>query len=406
MLLSAYRGVLGTPGAAPFFLASLVGRLGVAMTSLGLFWLLRQQTGSFATAGLVTGAFAVAEAVAGPQAARLIDRFGQCRVLPAVLAAHAAAVAALVLLAGRGAPGGALVAAGVLVGATIPQLGALSAARWVFLLQDGRAAELPTAYALESLANAGAYLAGPALVGVLGAAGHAVVGTAVAGAAVVAGGLALAAQRASSPTPERGEAARGAGRFLLRRAFAVVVGVNVAIGGFFGSLPVAVTAFAVDRGTPEAATVLLTVSNLAGVLVSCLYGWRRPQWRPAAQLAVVTLLLGAATAVMPVAGSALAVGAAVAVTGSAVPVILILCTVLARAAVERGVLTQAFTWLNSFSAAGSACAAAACGRVVEAAGAHAGFAVVAVCGLAMAVAGACGTRAPDPTGPPPLPDRP
>ncbi|MFE9644071.1 hypothetical protein ACFYO0_08005 [Streptomyces sp. NPDC006365] len=62
--------------------------------------------------------------------------------------------------------------AGVLVGATLPQLSALSAARWSALLSGERAAALPTAFALEALANGVSYLAGPALVSVLGAAGR------------------------------------------------------------------------------------------------------------------------------------------------------------------------------------------------------------------------------------------
>jgi MFS family permease len=68
------------------------------MTSLGIVWLVHARTGSYATAGLVTGGFAVAEAVAGPQLARLADRFGQTRVLPPALLGHAAAVATLLAL--------------------------------------------------------------------------------------------------------------------------------------------------------------------------------------------------------------------------------------------------------------------------------------------------------------------
>ena len=104
------------------------------MTGIGIVWLVHARTGSYATAGLVTGGFAVADAVAGPQIGRLVDRFGQARVLPCALGAHAGAVA---LLLTGGAPD---LVAGVLVGATLPQLGALSAARWSALLSGERAA--------------------------------------------------------------------------------------------------------------------------------------------------------------------------------------------------------------------------------------------------------------------------
>ena len=82
MSSASYRTLLRTPGAALFYLTGAVGRIGIAMTSLGIVWLVHAKTGSYATAGLVTGGFALAEAVAGPQLARLMDRFGQGRVLP------------------------------------------------------------------------------------------------------------------------------------------------------------------------------------------------------------------------------------------------------------------------------------------------------------------------------------
>ena len=71
-------------------------------------------------------------------------------------------------------------------------------------------------------------------------------------------------------------------------------------------------------------------------------------------------------------------GCCVALTGLAIPPILVLCSVLAESAVHRAVLTQAFAWLNSASAAGSAGAAAVAGWAVDTFGAHGGFAVAAV----------------------------
>jgi len=178
---ATYRTLLRAPGAAAFFLTAAVGRVGIAMTGLGIVWLVHARTGSYATAGLVTGGFAVAEAAAGPQLARLVDRFGQTRVLTPVLLAHATAVAALLALVAAGSADWLLTVGGALAGATIPQLGALSAARWAALLRGDQASALPTAFALESLANEVGYLAGPVLVSILGASGYPAAGTVLAG---------------------------------------------------------------------------------------------------------------------------------------------------------------------------------------------------------------------------------
>jgi len=392
---ATYRTLLRTPGATAFFLTATVGRVGIAMTSLGIVWLVHARTGSYATAGLVTGGFAVAEAVAGPQLARLIDRFGQTRVLPPALLAHAAAVAALLALVAPGAPDWQMVAGGVLTGATIPQLGALSAARWAALLRDERAVALPTAFTLESLANELAYLTGPALVSVLGASGYPAAGTLLAAALVVTGGLCFAAQRRTAPVPSAsgGASRHRTGRSLLRPGFAVLVGVNLAIGGFFGAMQISVTAFAVGHGAAGTAAVLFTVSSCASLLAGWLYGLR--QWRTAPRVQLALAAAGLAIGCLPLlaAGSPVVLGFDLALTGLLIPLNLVLCSVLAEAAVDRAVLTQAFVWLNSASAAGSAGAAAAAGWAVGGYGAHGGFAVASVATGAMAVLAVAGLRA-------------
>jgi hypothetical protein len=393
MSSATYRTLLRAPGAAAFFLTAAVGRVGIAMTSLGIVWLVHARTGSYATAGLVTGGFAVAEAVVGPQLARLIDRFGQSRVLPPALLAHAVAVATLLALVAADTPDWLMMAGGVLAGATIPQLGALSAARWAALLRDGRAAALPTAFALESLAIELAYLAGPALVSVLGASGDPAAGTVLAAALVVAGGLCFAAQRRTAPPASGAAGQHRTGRSLLRPGFAVLIGVNLAIGGFFGAMQISVTAFAVGHGAAGMAAVLFTVSGCASLLAGWLYGLRRWRTAPRVQLALAAAGLAIGCLPLLVAGSLFELGLGVALTGLAVPLILVLCSLLAEAAVDRAVLTQAFVWLNSASAAGSAGAAAAAGWVVDTFGAHGGFTVAAMATGVMAVLAVAGLRA-------------
>ncbi|WP_328974204.1 MFS transporter [Streptomyces canus] len=284
----------------------------------------------------------------------------------------------------------------MLVGATLPQLGALSAARWSALLSGERAAALPTAFALEALANGVSYMASPALVSVLGAAGYPGAGVLLAAALVVGGGLALAAQRRTVP-PLTGRAERRhAGRALFHSAFLRQVALGLALGVFFGAMQVSVTAYAVGRGTPDAAALLYFASNCTNLVGGWVYGaWRHggsPRRRQAAAAAGLTL----ASLPLIFLDAPLAVGTTLALTGLAVPVLLILTSVLTESSVPRAVLTQAFTWGNSASAAGIAGAAAVAGRVVDAGGAHAGFGVAAGAAVAMTVLALSGLRDPSP----------
>src|SRR5580693_8347355 len=334
MSSATYRTLLRAPGAAAFFLTAAVGRVGIAMTSLGIVWLVHARTGSYATAGLVTGGFAVAEAMAGPQLARLIERFGQSRVLPPALLAHAAAVATLLALVAAGTPDWLMTAGGVLAGATIPQLGALSAARWAALLRDERAAALPAAFALESLANELAYLAGPALVSIIGASGYPAAGSVLAATLVVGGGLCFAALRRSTPPASDAAERYRTGRGLLRPGFVVLAGVNLAIGGFFGGMQISVTAFALEHGSAGIAAVLFTVSSCASLLTGWLYGLRH--WLTVLQVQLAVAAGGLAIGCLPLllARSPFGLGFGVALTGLAIPLILIHCSLLAEASVH------------------------------------------------------------------------
>lgn len=44
MSSATYRVLLRTPGAAAFFLTATAGRVGIAMTSLGIVWLVQART--------------------------------------------------------------------------------------------------------------------------------------------------------------------------------------------------------------------------------------------------------------------------------------------------------------------------------------------------------------------------
>lgn len=388
-----YRLLLRTPGAAAFFLSASLGRVGIVMTSLGILWFVHGHTGSFTSAGLVTGAFAVTDALVAPQLARLVDRFGQTRVLPPVLLAHALAMGVLVSLVTADAPGGLLALGGALVGASLPQLAAMSAARWAALLRTGRAAELPTAFALESIGNTVAFIVGPTLVSTLAAVGYPLVGTALATSLTVVGGLVLAAQRGSAPLPAVDSAAHARRvRSLLRSTFFVLMGLNLALGIFFGAMQVSVTAFAVEHNAPGAAAPIFAASSCSGLLAGWLYGMRR--WRVAApvQLLAVTSALLLGTLLLLTVGSPIGLGSVVILTGAAIPPLLVLCNVLAESTVHQNVLTQAFSWLGSASAAGSAAAAAGSGVAIDSFGASGGFAITAAAAAAMTLLSLAGLR--------------
>src|SRR6187200_2893516 len=79
-------------------------------TPLAVVLLVQHETGSFAQAGAVTAAFAIASAISGPAQGRLIDRVGHTRTIPAFAVTGALFTTGLVFAATEGAPLGALIA--------------------------------------------------------------------------------------------------------------------------------------------------------------------------------------------------------------------------------------------------------------------------------------------------------
>lgn len=368
-----YADVLTIPGARAFFLSAVPARIGFAMTGLGLLWLVRWGTGSYAAAGVVTGLFAVTSALAAPMFGRLVGRFGQGRVLVPAVLLHVSAIGGVVVAVTLHCPLWIVVSFGVVAGAAQPQVSSLTATRWSVLLAGSSA--LPTAFALESLSNELAFLFGPALVGTVSAVVVAPAGAVLAAALMLLGCLALARQRATEPTRSAGADPVGSARVGLWGPFGALALVNLGIGFFFGALQVSVTAFATERGVPDSAGLIYSLLSVTSLVAGFGYGarkWRMPARR---QLVVALAVLTAGGVPMIFAGTPTTLALSLLLAGFGLAPSMIVVTLLAERIVPKPALTRAFTMLNSAGAVGTALAAATAGRAVDAHGAGWGFAI-------------------------------
>ena len=141
----------------------------IAIYPLGLILLFSQSSGhssgSFGTAGLLEGCYIVAGGVGNPLVSRLVDRFGQTRLLAPAAAIHALAGIALVVLYETHAPDGVLAVPITALGLSYLPIGSLVRSRWSYVLA-GRP-ELGTAYSVESTLDELIFTIGPILAGTL-----------------------------------------------------------------------------------------------------------------------------------------------------------------------------------------------------------------------------------------------
>jgi MFS family permease len=381
--LARYRTVLALPGAAAFFAGAAVARLGVAMTSLGVLWAVRGATGSFAAAGVTTAVYAVAQAAIGPQVARLVEDRGQRRILPWSAAVFALSDAALIVGARVHLSLLALALMAMTAGASVPQVGALSATRWRHTVRTPD--QVAAALSLEAALNDVTFLCGPILVSTLSTVLYPAAGLTLAGALVAVGMTAFIAQRRSEP-PSHGRVNRRlVDRALVTPAVAALFGINLSMGLFFGAIPVAITAFAFAHHAAVLAGPIAAVSSLTSLCAGLVYGARAHRLQPVTVILVVSVFLVLATAGLSLVPDVPAMFLCYALVGGSVAPILIPAAVLLQRATDPRVYTQANTWMNSASATGIAVAAPVTGLAIQAGGWRLGFLIAACLTAALPV---------------------
>jgi hypothetical protein len=360
--LGRYRALVAIPGVRAPLLLSTAGSMPIGMFGLGILLLVQETTGSFAQAGRVAGAFSLANALGAMAQGRLMDRFGQTRVLRVAAGAHLPALAALVAAAHAGASAWALAAIALCGGASLPQLPAAMRSLWNALVGDPR--QRATAYALVAVVFEAAVVTAPALVAgivALASPGVAVVGAAALGVASATGFTATAASRRWRG--KRHET--GWLRPLAAPGMRTVFGVLAVFGTAVGIVQVAVPAFAAARGSAAAGGVLLAALSAGSLAGGLAYGARVWPGTPTARLAALMLALGAAFALLSLAGTAVVLAALLLATGVLFAPTTVVGSTLLDTVAPAGTVTEAFAAMVMGIVAGTAVGNALGGSLVE-----------------------------------------
>jgi len=346
---------------------SIAARLPLATLSIALLVHTQHLTGSFASAGLVSAAYAVALGIGGPAFGRLADRHGQT----GVLLGSAALAAALLLATGllpAGTPLAVPVALAAGIGLATPPVGACLRAALPSVLADREA--LRGAYAVEASASELTWVFGPPLAVTVGAVWSTGAALAAAGIVLLAATAAFAAQpgsRSARPSPA---ARRPRGGALRLPAMRTLVLVMTAVGVLFGAVEVAVTAAATGLGDAAAAAPLLAlwgVGSLVGGAVAARLGG-------SGLVATLAALAAAHLALAATAHSLVGIGVVLLLGGAAIAPTYATVHAMVDEAAPAGTVTEAFAWLATAAALGAAAGAATGGAVAQHAGPAATFA--------------------------------
>ena len=368
-----YLRVLRIDGAWSPTLAGFLGALPIGMLNLAILLLVEANTGSFAGAGVATGAFSLGNAIGLVVQGRLIDRHGQTAVLVSTAVLCPTALVLLVLSTTPRGPLELVWALAATAGASIPATTTSMRVLWPVLAPDPLLRA--TAYALLATQFQIAMVTGPLVVSALLLAAGPSAAVLVSAALAASSGLLFAAAPASRTWRPISQAPRHPRFPIGRLAVPGGAGMRTILIGCLGTglasgtLTVAVPAVAAAHRSIALAGLLFAAFS-AGELVSGMgYGarsWRVPTPRRlvigqagiatgAAALALLTshpswmlpvmFLIGAFTAPVSIANSALLDDLA-----------------------PPGRLTRSYTTMVSAGLIGSAAGSAAGGTLVRATG--------------------------------------
>jgi MFS family permease len=388
-----YARVLRAPHVAPLLAAAVVARMPIGIGALAIVLFLREQTGSYGRAGVVAGAFALGGALGAPAIGRLVDRFGQPRVLVPVAVGHAAGLGTLVALGLLGAPLAILVLTALATGVCIPPISAVLRPLLPGLV-GGDQELVTTAYALDAVLVELVFVSGPLLTAVATAVLSPVAALVLGAVLVVAGTTAFAASEPSrSWRSERRAAGHGALGALRSAGLRILVVVTLPIGFCFGAMEVTLPAFAEDVANRAWAGALIAIWSAGSALGGLWYGARA--WRSGVAERYVRLAWLLPLGYLPLAAaqSLAAMVPLCILAGVTIAPLLTAGNQLVGDVAPAGALTEAFTWPITALVSGLAVGNAAAGAVVEAADWRAAFLVAAAGASLGAMVALAGRRA-------------
>jgi hypothetical protein len=239
------------------------------MGAIALIIFVHARTGSFAIAGLVSGAYTLSFALIGPLLGRQVDRRGPLPVLLPASGVCALALLGVVAIGENGAATLPLVAVSAAAGAATPPVSGVLRRTWPSVVDRD---DLSTAYLIDSVLIEIVFICGPLLTGLLAAAIDPAAPLLFAAGLVVFGTawfLLAAAVRALRPAGAEHHTRSGA---LASPTIRYLILTGIPIGSSFGALDVALPAFGASHGGSALGGLFAAALSTGSMLGAVLFG--------------------------------------------------------------------------------------------------------------------------------------
>ncbi|GHJ49504.1 MFS transporter [Catellatospora sp. TT07R-123] len=288
-----YRALIASPGVARVAVPSLIGRLPYGMATLVFVLAVQHGTGSYAVAGIATGAHSAVTAFTAPWLGRLCDRGHAVAVLRSTGVLYAALLTAMVVVLWRHDPVWLVVALAAAAGAANPPVGAVTRV----VLPGLAPAHAKTAYAFDAITVELTYVLGPMLIALVTALANPYLAVVLTALLATAGSLGLAA--APGLTARYREIHTGAGTAaparrdrtrLLLLSMVIVLIVGALEAAAYGVMEVAIPAYAADLGTPQFAGAVVAAWSAGSITGGIWFSGMNPRLSQARLFALLLCL--------------------------------------------------------------------------------------------------------------------
>ncbi|MEU8002315.1 MFS transporter [Catellatospora sp. NPDC049111] len=374
-----YRALMASPGVARVALPSLIGRLPYGMATLVFILAVQHGTGSYAVAGIATGAHSAITAFTSPWLGRLCDRGHAVAVLRITGVLYALLLTGMVAALWTHQPVALIIGLAALAGAANPPVGAVTRV----VLPGLAPAHVQTAYAFDAITVELTYVLGPMLIALVTAATNPYVAVIVTALLATVGSLGLAAApgltaryrevrtaalAAAATTSDLSSAARTralrANR-LMRLSLVVVLVVGALEAAAYGVMEVAIPKYAADLGAPQAAGAVVAAWSAGSIVGGVWFSGMNPKLGQAKLFALLLCLNTLGFGAMLLAYGLPSLALILFLGGMVIsPTTAVECALVTRIA-PAGRSTEAFTWVGTGIYVGFAAGSSISGLIIN-----------------------------------------
>ncbi|WIV90153.1 MFS transporter [Proteus appendicitidis] len=371
-MISTYQTLFSYKGTASFTLAGMIARLPLPMMGIGIIMMISQITGSYALAGTISASFVFTYAVLSPQISRLVDTYGQSRILPLFTLMSVIGIGGMLLATWLQWHISLLFIFAVLIG-FMPCISAMVRARWTAIYKEDD--HLQTAYSLESVFDEVTFILGPPISVTLSVAFFPQAGLLMAAIFLIIGVLLLVSQRNTEPAIKSISSeltlykTQSVIRFSLVKILTVIM---IFMGAIVGTIDIFSVAFANIQGAPIGASLVLSAYAIGSCFAGLFYGTLKlstPLHRLLCLGGIATFLT-----ILPLVfvGSIYSLSFVVLISGVFFAPMIIVTMSLIEKIVPENQLTEGMTWLLAGLNVGTAVGAILTGQLIDYSGVQAG----------------------------------